>query len=216
MIPLTEPQLLLKQAAEAVLTKSAQLSELASERTLTNAPNKPSTDAVVEALLQQEKQKKKARERYTFEQFLGNWRLCFITGTKKTRRRMGVALGAGRYLPKWVKIELAYSSQSEPSLNQGRVKNSVQLGGLKLSLTGPVKWEKNNILAFDFTRMKVELFGVKVYEGDIRGGASHDQQFYTEPVSKQAFFAYFLVCEEFIAARGRGGGLALWGRFPKN
>jgi len=33
--------------------------------------------------------------------------------------------------------------------------------------------------------------------------------FYDQPIAKLPFFAFFLVTEDFIAARGRGGGLAL-------
>jgi len=37
-----------------------------------------------------------------------------------------------------------------------------------------------------------------------------EMNFYDQPIAKLPFFAFFLVTEDFIAARGRGGGLALW------
>ena len=178
--------------------------------TLSSKP--PASEALVEALLQAEKKGKQAKIRYTYPQLLGTWRLGFITGTKRSRQRAGVILGAGRFLPKWVKIQLSYSSfESEP--DRGTVQNSVELGLLKLVLTGPTQfWSKANMLAFDFTQMKILLSGLKLYEGYIRGGQDRETRFYEQSVKEQAFFTYFLVQDNCIAARGRGGGLALWTR----
>lgn len=192
--------------------------ETAAISVINNSSNKPSPESVVSALIQTEKQSKKPQKISKVEQLFGSWRLCFITGTKKTRERAGVVLGAGRYIPNWVKITLSYfsatnTSETPPEFQIGRVENSVEIGGLKLSLSGPTKFiEKKNILAFDFTKIAVQLFGVKVYSGYIRGGKESENKFAQETVSKQAFFAYFLIQEKFIAARGRGGGLAIWGR----
>jgi hypothetical protein len=172
----------------------------------------PAPEAVVEALLMAEKAAKQSKVRYTYPQLLGSWRLGFITGTKKSRQRAGIILGAGRFLPKWVKIHLSYSP-SDSTQERGRVQNSVELGLLQLVLTGPTQfWSKTNILAFDFTRMKVSLSGLKLYEGYIRGGEERETRFYEQSVKEQAFFTYFLVQNQSIAARGRGGGLALWTR----
>ncbi|HEY9821713.1 MAG TPA: hypothetical protein V6D35_13215 [Candidatus Sericytochromatia bacterium] len=170
----------------------------------------PAAKAVVEALLRAEKIAKQTQVRYTYSQLLGTWRLGFITGTKRSRQRAGVILGAGRFLPSWVKIHLSYS-QSESSQEQGTVQNSVEFGPLQLVLTGPTQfWSKMNILAFDFTRMKVSLFGLKLYDGYIRGGQNREAHFWEQSLKEQAFFTYFLVQNQSIAARGRGGGLALW------
>ncbi|MEG4270891.1 MULTISPECIES: hypothetical protein [unclassified Microcoleus] len=178
---------------------------------------KPSPAAVVSALLEAEKSAKQNKIRYGFEQLIGNWRLCFITGTKKTRQKAGIVLGAGRYIPEWVaKIQIAYSAQAvaggEADSETGRVENSVQVGAIVLTLSGPTKFLVNkNILAFDFTRITVKLLGKTVYQGFIRGGETREAEFFSLSVGKQAFFAYFLVEDGIIAARGRGGGLALWG-----
>jgi hypothetical protein len=170
----------------------------------------PAAKAVVEALLRAEKIAKQTQVRYTYSQLLGTWRLGFITGTKRSRQRAGVILGAGRFLPSWVKIHLSYS-QSESSQEQGTVQNSVEFGPLQLVLTGPTQfWSKMNILAFDFTRMKVSLFGLKLYDGYIRGGQNREAHFWEQSLKEQAFFTYFMVQNQSIAARGRGGGLALW------
>jgi hypothetical protein len=172
----------------------------------------PVPEAVVEALLQAEKTAKQSKVRHTYPQLLGTWRLGFITGTKRSRKRAGVILGAGRFLPSWVKIHLSYS-QSESNQEQGTVQNSVAFGLLQLVLTGPTQfWSKTNMLAFDFTRMRVSLSGLKLYDGYIRKGQDREARFYEQGVKEQAFFTYFLVQNNAIAARGRGGGLALWTR----
>ena len=186
--------------------------EQAIEFLTTPSATPPKPEAVVEALLMAEKTAKQTKVRHSYPQLLGTWRLGFITGTKRSRKRAGVILGAGRFLPKWVKIHLSYLS-SESGQEQGTVQNSVELGPLLLVLTGPTQfWQKTNILAFDFTRMRVSLSGLKVYEGYIRGGQDREAHFYEQSVKKQAFFTYFLVQNQSIAARGRGGGLALWTR----
>ncbi|NEO55763.1 MAG: hypothetical protein F6K54_23435 [Okeania sp. SIO3B5] len=190
--------------------------ETAANSIIKNSPNKPSPDSVVSALIQIEKQSKKQENNYSIEQLSGNWQLCFITGTKKTRKRAGTVLGAGRYIPNWVKITLSYfsplnTSETPEKIEIGRVENTVEFAGFKLSLSGTTKFiDKKNILAFDFTKITVKLLGVKLYSGYIRGGQESEDKFATESVGKQAFFAYFLIQEKFIAARGRGGGLAIW------
>ena len=178
----------------------------------TPSATSPAPEAVVEALLQAEKTAKQSKLRHTYPQLLGTWRLGFITGTKRSRKRAGVILGAGRFLPSWVKIHLSYS-QSESNQERGTVQNSVEFGFLKMVLTGPTHfWSKTNMLAFDFTRMRVSLSGLKLYDGYIRKGQDREVRFYEQGVKEQAFFTYFLVQNNAIAARGRGGGLALWTR----
>lgn len=182
----------------------------------TPSATRPAPSAVVEALLLAERMAKQTKVRYTYSQLLGTWRLGFITGTKHSRQRAGVILGAGRFLPKWVNIHLSYL-QSESSQERGTVQNSVEFGPMQLILTGPTKlWPKTNILAFDFTQMKVSLFGVKLYSGYIRGGQNRETVFYEQSLKEQAFFTYFLVQDAGIAARGRGGGLALWTRVKES
>jgi len=172
----------------------------------------PAPKTVVEALLQAEKAAKQTKVCHNYTQLLGTWQLGFITGTKRSRQRAGVILGAGRFLPKWVKIYLSYL-QSEPGQDRGTVQNTVEFGALRLVLTGPTKfWLKRNILAFDFTQMQVSLSGLKLYKGYIRGGRDREARFYEQSLKEQAFFTYFLVENHSTAARGRGGGLALWTR----
>ena len=178
-------------------------SEAVLEQATTGQP--PANDLVT-ALQTVEKGPKPA---YTLADLAGTWRLHFITGTKKTRQKAGVALRAGRYLPKLIHIQLTYQNDGA---ERGSVQNSVGLGALQLALTGPIKfWPQARCLAFDFTQIRITLGAVTLYQGRIKPDSA-DEAFYLQPLEEQAFFKYFWVSERGIAARGRGGGLALWYR----
>ena len=164
------------------------------------------------SLIAAEKSSRKIKPSYTPEQLKGTWRLCFITGTKQAQNKAGVVLRSGRYLPRWATIELTYHPDTQS--NPGKLENSIRLGALNLTLTGPAKFlSTKNILAFDFTGLSLVLGNVNLYEGKIRGGKNSEEKFYGEELKKQAFFTYFLIEDNLIAARGKGGGLALWGRY---
>jgi hypothetical protein len=176
---------------------------------------RPNASVVVEALLLAEKTAKQQRTAYPYESLLGNWRLCFATGTRKVRERGGIVLGKGFYIPKLFPAYIMFSIPDINNLaaNQGEIGNQIQLGTLKLKLTGPAQYlGKKNLLAFDFTQMQISLFGRTIYNGKIRSGKDRDNNFYEQSITKLPFFAFFLITENFIAARGRGGGLALWVR----
>lgn len=175
---------------------------------------KPKPDDLVAHLLTLEKQAKQDKVTFPFEQLAGEWRLTFITGTRKAQQQAGVMLGKGFYLPKWLTIAIAYSASTNAALDdpwqRGEVKNTVQLAALKLTVAGCIKYQAaKRLLAFDFTQMTVQLAGATLYDGAMRGG-TNPEVFHTTPIAKQAFFSYFYVSEQAIAARGRGGGLAIW------
>ncbi len=173
---------------------------------------RPAPAQVVEALLAAEKKARQTSVNLPFDQLLGTWQLSFITGTQKAQRRSGIVLGAGRYLPRWIKVSLTYS-QSDSELHQGAVENVVEWAGAKLIVQGPAQLRgPKNILAFDFTRICLQLWGLPIYRGYIRGGRQREDLFNTLPIRDQAFFVYFLVDDTLAAARGRGGGLAIWKR----
>jgi hypothetical protein len=173
----------------------------------------PTPSAVVENLLTAEKQARKKKFGYSLEDLIGNWQLRLITGTEKTRQKAGIVLGAGKYIPQFIQINLQYYRSNPQATTELRVKNLVKFGFLTLSLTGPVKFlAPKNILVFDFTTITVNFLGIKLYDGYIRGGKEKEARFVTEKLSKQAFFVYFLIQNNLIAARGRGGGLALWSK----
>ncbi|WP_066381682.1 MULTISPECIES: hypothetical protein [unclassified Anabaena] len=175
-----------------------------------NATN-PTAKEVVNALLAAEKTAKQQRLTYNFESLVGKWRLCFATGTKKARQRGGIILGNGWYVPQLVTIHISFSVTPEADFNRGGIANQVQLGAILLKLTGPTKYlGKKNILAFDFNQMCLSVFERTIYNKPIRAGKVEAEDFYSQSIGKLPFFAFFLITEDMIAARGRGGGLALW------
>lgn len=170
---------------------------------------RPAPEAVVSALLQAEKAAKQARSTYPAELLLGQWRLCFTTGTRKLRDRGGIALGKGLYLPRFAPAGIGFASSATAA--PLAASNQIQLGGLKLKFTGPAKYlGKKNLLAFDFTQVQVVWGGRSLWQAGFRGGDAKTAAFGETPIAKLPFFAFFLVTEELMAARGRGGGLALW------
>jgi len=166
---------------------------------------------VVNALLEAEKTAKLQKLNYSFESLGGKWRLCFATGTKKVRSRGGIILGKGWYVPKFTNIHICFSTKEEQTLEKGEIANQVQLGGILFKLTGPIKYlGKKNLLAFDFIQMQISLFNWMFINKQIQTNKVEIADFDDQPIAKLAFFAFFLVTEDVIAARGRGGGLALW------
>ena len=172
--------------------------------------DRPEASTVVNALLQAEKVTKQQRLTYPLENLLGHWRLCF-TAPRKAHLRGGIALGKGLYIPQIVRAHISFSNQAPTSGQSAgiEISNSLQFSPLLFKLTGPAQYlGKKNLVKFDFTYMQLCLFGRAVYSGKFRSGTKAID-FY-EQSSKLPFFAFFLMTEDFIAARGRGGGLALW------
>jgi hypothetical protein len=170
--------------------------------------DRPAAKEVVNALLQAEKAAKQQKLIYPFESLFGQWRLCF-NAPKNAHFKSGVALGKGFYVPQIALAQIAF----DPSQNVGEagITNSLQFGYFQLKLTEPARYlGKKNLLMFDFTHIEVLLFNRAIYSGGFGTGKLKNGDFYEQSTAKLPFFAFFLVTEDFIAARGRGGGLALW------
>jgi hypothetical protein len=171
----------------------------------------PSAEIMVNALLEAEKTAKLQKLNYPFESLNGKWRLCFATGTKKVRNRGGIILGKGWYVPRFTRIHICLNPLETKTLGTGEIANQVQLGGILFKLTGPIKYlGKKNLLAFDFIKMQISLFDWMFVNQNISASKGEIKDFDGQAIAKLAFFAFFLVTEDMIAARGRGGGLALW------
>lgn len=169
--------------------------------------DRPPAKEVVNALLQAEKATKQRRLTYPKESLLGNWRLYF-TAPRKAHLQGGVAIGKGFYIPQIAPAQISFTQK--PATSQLEIGNQIQFGQLLFKLTGPAQYlGKKNLLAFDFNHVQLCLFG-RAVSGSFRGGKAAATDFYSQPTAKLPFFAFFLVTENFIAARGRGGGLALW------
>lgn len=173
----------------------------------------PQGETVVNALLAAETYTKNEKINYNFSDLNGKWRLYFATGTKKVRNKGGIILKAGRYVPKFLNIYLTFSENLETS-QKGEISNQVQLGSILLKLTGLTKFlGKKNILAFDFLHIQLSFFHKIIFNkliSSIKNSENASEFFYEKPIAKLPFFVFFLVTENMIAARGKGGGLALW------
>lgn len=180
--------------------------------------DRPSAKAVVEALLQAEKAAKQAQVSYPVEALLGQWQLWFTTSTRK-QKSGGVALGKGFYIPQFVQAQIGFEPAdcSEPQAASLQINNQLQLGPVCFQVSGPARYPgKKNLLAFDFTQTRFEIWNRALYQGNFRGGQSQVDRFNQQPIAKLPFFAFFLVTDTLIAARGRGGGLALWRKLVSN
>ncbi|MEO1621958.1 MAG: hypothetical protein AAFU53_13135 [Cyanobacteria bacterium J06632_3] len=172
----------------------------------------PNCTELVTALLALEKAAKRQKQRFDYAQLVGTWQLGFITGTVKTRKQAGTVLGSGRFIPRLVTVQLRYEPEASTGL-RGTVYNTVGLANLTMTLSGPTQyWPKTNSLAFDFTHLCVAIGRQSLFQCPVRGGQAQTEKFFTEGLKTQAFFTYFLVTPNCLAARGRGGGLALWTR----
>jgi hypothetical protein len=162
--------------------------------------DRPSTSEVIKALLSTEKALKKTSVQIPLAALVGTWQLRFTSGAKKTKR--GLKLGKGYYLPTWIYAAISFEAI-------GKVQNQLRLGGLEIRFTGPCRaHEKQNILVFDFTQLQV-LLGEKVlYSRSINKYPV--EEFGTRSIAKLPFFVFLWASSESIAARGRGGGLAVW------
>lgn len=174
---------------------------------------RPSAQVVADALLQAEKASKQQHLNYPLESLTGRWRLYF-TAPRKAHRKAGVTQGRGWYIPQFAPAQISFMP-SETQSGTGTIGNQIQLGSVLFKLNGPFKYPgKKNLLGFDFTQAEFSMFGKTLYRGSFQTGKTQRNPFEQLPISQLPFFAFFLVTDNFIAARGRGGGLAIWVREP--
>jgi hypothetical protein len=167
---------------------------------------KPNAAAVVTALLQAEKSTKSDRRQFPVASLMGNWRLCFSTMGKV---KLGDKRLRGFYLPNWLPAQIGFAP-SELVESPIAITNQITVGLVSLKLSGPAKFiEKKNLIGFDFTQITVKILGQTVYDGKFPS-PREGKVFWDIAIGKLPFFAFFEVNEQFIAARGRGGGLAIW------
>jgi hypothetical protein len=201
LISPTEPDFLV------TLTKAAVLG---------HKSDRPKATEVVKALLDTEKFTKKQQINYPLESLIGSWRLHFVVSPKKSRQRSGIKMGNGFYLPQFIKAQISFFpaiSDNNFLPNQLRIGNQLQVGMISFKFNGPAKYlGKKNILAFEFTEIQISFLGQTIYTGGFRGGERKNQEFEQKNIRDLPFFAFFAINENYIAARGRGGGLAIWVR----
>ena len=168
---------------------------------------RPTAAATVMALLQTEESIRQTRTQFTESDLLDNWRLHFVSAGKVnliSKRLRGFFLPS--FLPAQIGFQRSDTNDSAPLC----VTNQITIGLIQLKFTGPARFEsKKNLLGFDFTRLEVIVLGQRVYEGAVPSSRTN-QKFQDISIGKLPFFAFFAVTDGFIAARGRGGGLAMW------
>lgn len=175
---------------------------------------RPPAKAMVQALVQAEIAAKQQRLSYPLAALTGTWRLCFSTN-RGAHQKSGAILGRGFYMPWFSPAYISFVPQvAEPdSSGTGAIGNQIQMGPVRLKLTGLFRYpNKKNLLAFDFGQMQIFAFGQSVYRGNVRAGKNLAATFDQQAIAQLPFFAFFLVTDNLIAARGRGGGLAMWVR----
>jgi hypothetical protein len=173
--------------------------------------DRPNSVAMVAALQEAEIATRKQKLAIPFASLLGEWRLCFVTGASKNKGKQ-VKLGRGYYLPKFIPASIAFTQDSDSELT-GTVTNKLLVGTIFIRFTGPCRYPgKKNLLVFDFTQIELKVLGITVYQGKIRSGRAGIKDFAKISIADLPFFAFFWAGEDGIAARGRGGGLALWVR----
>ncbi|MEL7070162.1 MAG: hypothetical protein AAGN15_16115 [Cyanobacteria bacterium J06581_3] len=193
--------------------------------------DKPNPADVVDALVAAEKQHKREKQSFTYKQLLGTWRLGFVSGTRKVSpsgpgKTSVKRPGKGRFLPTWITVSITYGSPAEllaaelltPELTLefrdkgiGAVRNQVNWAGLSFQLSGPTHYRQQmDILSFDFLHVRAQAGKLRLYNASVRGGFEQASAFVDQPLKEQAFFTFFAVTPTYLAARGKGGGLALW------
>lgn len=159
---------------------------------------------------------KDAKRSVVGDNLTGKWQLIYTTGTKDVQNASGG--GDGSYFP--ITAVQSFDLQSR------RIRNGVYLGPVKFFFDGPLRWiEKRNMLQFNFTKVSLALgpeLGpwsrniddtTGVNWDDIGSEGSGDTK--SKPGSKSntpPFFTFVHADDKCIAARGRGGGVALWAR----
>eukprot|EP00192_Tetraselmis_astigmatica_P005362 CAMPEP_0117674522 /NCGR_PEP_ID=MMETSP0804-20121206/15089_1 /TAXON_ID=1074897 /ORGANISM="Tetraselmis astigmatica, Strain CCMP880" /LENGTH=529 /DNA_ID=CAMNT_0005483409 /DNA_START=75 /DNA_END=1664 /DNA_ORIENTATION=- len=148
----------------------------------------------------------------------GRWRLQWTTGTAKVSANVN-RKGDGSYFP--VRAEQSFDVGSM------RIRNGIYLGPLSFYFDGPFKWDDlRGVLEFTFTRVSLALGSLGPWSKEIQASDWEDLKAGEEQVTSGRgkvtstkgkrkavpFFKFVLADGEVIAARGRGGGLALWRR----
>ena len=166
-------------------------------------------------------EKSKNADNVKGEELTGKWRLIYTTGTKKVAANVN-RTGGGSYFP--------VPAVQSFDLNSGRIRNGIYLGPLKFFFDGPFIWrDKLRMLEFTFTRVSLAFGSLGPWSKDIDDGkweavkateqsASSGQGKIEKSDVKASkpganpFFKFVYTDDKCIAARGRGGGLALWAR----
>ncbi len=172
--------------------------------------DRPPAADLVKTLLAVEKIAKQTRLAIPITDLVGEWQLYFATGAKKSKNRAGIRLGTGYYFPKFIPASISFTPAETVSCT-GEIANQVTVGLVQLKLTGPYRYAgKKNLLAFDFVDFEVKIWERVIYRGKMPRKKRGGREFADTSIGELPFFSFISASDQGIAARGRGGGLALW------
>ncbi|WP_338461629.1 hypothetical protein VZH09_11370 [Synechococcus elongatus IITB7] len=160
------------------------------------------SDAAVlaEQLLTAERSARSQRPQVSAEALEGVWQLQAVLN--KTGR-----------LQRWPSFLPATLEYRWTEAESGQITNQVCLAALRFRFQGPCQFETGrNLLWFDFEQWQLAWGDRLLLQGRLRRSApaALRDRLQQRPRPKLPFFHYFSVTPDAIAARGRGGGVALW------
>lgn len=160
--------------------------------------------------------KKSARPPFDGRTVNGQWRLQFTTGTAEKAANANRRKG-GSYFP--------LGAVQSFNAATGHIRNGIYAGPLSFFFDGPFVWDdQRKILEFTFDRVSLAWGSGKPLRFNIGEGAWEKVKGAEEAVSDgqgkigkggrkvNPFFKFVFADDTCIAARGRGGGLALWAK----
>jgi hypothetical protein len=169
--------------------------------------SRPPATTVTRALLQLEREQKRNKSATSMDALAGRWQL---TVTGKVGRKVGL-LERPLYFP--VAAHQTFTPDPSAGSETGTFDNRISAGGCSLRFRGPYRWiARMNRLEFTFSSCTVKLGPLGPFSFnnlDPAGGALGTRTAKTLP-----FFTFFLARNGLAAARGRGGGVALYRRVP--
>ncbi len=164
--------------------------------------------ATVEALMAQEQRDRRQRHPWTFTDLNGGWRLVFVAPKQRPGQPQAPGPWASR-LFQALGATIRFDAPDPGGI--GQVRNQVQLGPLQLQFQGPARFfPGRNVLLFDFTRLALCWGDRPLWQGFVGRGEAGEQSFTTTPARQLPLFAFFWIGQQRLAARGKGGGLAVW------
>lgn len=175
---------------------------------------RPAPVALRESLLQLERMQKTNKASVDLDKLLGQWRLIFVTPKKKPTifNSLYFPFRAHQTFSRFPPDTSASNASDSNDVEIGEFDNGVFLLGsaLYFRVIGPMRFaSERNRLEFSVDRLKIKIGPFEwVKDGlDMDGYSLKGRR-----VSKLPFFTFFSVRDDIAVARGRSGGLALYGR----
>jgi len=165
-----------------------------------------------EALLELERRCRYLATGLDAEQLIGPWQLV-QTWAKGQNEPAAASSWLLRTLAAQLRIDAG------PSPGELRLINRVSLGALSLQFSGQGQLKgRRPLLMFWFERVQLQLGSIKLLDRAIAKPETAKLPFFALIARGQAADGEGLAARQWLAARGRGGGLALWclpGTAPK-